>query len=121
MSEALLTLMAQEDADFTRVFAGLSDGRARDEFRDPAAFDSWAKEWQALNPDPELLAHANPVRIPRNHRIEEIIASAVAGDLAPFNRLFAAVTHPREALAEWDDLAQPPKPDEVVRQTFCGT
>ncbi|MDB6179816.1 protein adenylyltransferase SelO [Paracoccus fistulariae] len=121
MSEALLTLMAQQDADFTRVFAGLSDGSARDEFRDPAAFDSWATDWRALNPDPELLAHANPVRIPRNHRIEEIIASAVAGDLAPFNRLFAAVTHPREALAEWDDLAQPPKPDEVVRQTFCGT
>ncbi|MBK4217777.1 YdiU family protein [Paracoccus caeni] len=121
LTEELLTLMARQNADFTRVFAGLADGSARDEFIDRDAFDAWAVTWQKHNPDPELLAHANPVRIPRNHRVEEIIASAVAGDLAPFRRLFEAVTHPREKRAEWDDLAVPPRPEEVVRQTFCGT
>ncbi len=121
LAERLLSLMAVQRVDFTRVFAGLADGTARGEFTDPTAFDAWAADWQAHDPDPALMAHANPLRIPRNHRIEGVIASAVAGDMAPFRRLFAAVTHPREARAEWDDLATAPLPNEAVRQTFCGT
>ncbi|AUH34775.1 protein adenylyltransferase SelO [Paracoccus tegillarcae] len=119
--ERLLTLMAQQKADFTRVFAGLSDGTARDEFALPAGFDEWAKDWQALGPDHAMMAQANPRRIPRNHRIEEVITTAIAGDLAPFQRLLAGVTHPREDRGEWDDLAQKPLPTEIVRRTFCGT
>ena len=121
MAEKLLTIMAQQRADFTRVFAGLADDSARAEFAEPAAFDAWRTDWQAHRPDPDLLQHANPRRIPRNHRIEAAIGAAVAGDLAPFRRLFDAVTHPREARAPWDDLSDAPRPDEIVRQTFCGT
>lgn len=119
--ERLLTLMATERADFTRVFAGLSDGTARDEFTDRAGFDAWSRDWQALSPDQAVMARANPHRIPRNHRIEQAIASAVAGDMAPFDRLFQALTHPHDLHAEWADLALPPAPAEAVRQTFCGT
>ena len=119
--ESLLTIMAQQEADFTRVFAGLATNTARNEFADPVRFDEWAAKWQKLQPDPALMAHANPLRIPRNHRIEQIIASAVAGDMAPFQRLFAAITHPHEDRAEWNALSLPPKSDEVVHQTFCGT
>lgn len=121
LAEELLTLMARQNADFTRVFAGLADGSARDEFTDCDAFDDWAARWREHGPDAALLDHANPVRIPRNHNIEGIIASAVAGDLAPFRQLFDAITHPREKRADWDDLALPPRPEEVVHQTFCGT
>ena len=121
LAESLLTLMARERADFTRVFAGLSDGSARDEFADPAPFGAWTEGWRKHDPDPALLAHANPRRIPRNHRIEEAIAAAVAGDLAPFKHLFDAVTHPRDDRDEWLDLARAPMPSEAVRQTFCGT
>ena len=121
LAEGLLTIMAQQDADFTRVFAGLADGKARDEFTDPSNFDEWAAEWRNQKPDDELMAHANPVRIPRNHQIEDIIASAVAGDLAPFNRMFDAVTHPRQQKPEWDTLSRAPKSEQIVRHTFCGT
>ena len=121
LAEGLLTLMARERADFTRVFAGLADGGARDEFTDPTAFDAWAEGWRRSDPDPALMAHANPRRIPRNHRIEAAIASAVAGDMAPFEHLFLAVTHPREDRADWADLARAPLPEQAVRQTFCGT
>lgn len=119
--ERLLSMMAAERADFTRVFAGLSDGSARDEFTDRASFDAWARDWQALSPDRALMAQANPRRIPRNHRIEQAIASAVAGDMAPFERLFQAVTHPREDRADWADLAHAPTTAQQVHQTFCGT
>jgi uncharacterized protein YdiU (UPF0061 family) len=121
LAEALLTIMAQQKADFTRVFHGLATGQARAEFADPTAFDDWHRDWQAHRPDLALMAHANPVRIPRNHRIESIIASAVAGDMAPFRQLFAAVTHPRTLRPDWEGLATAPLPKEVVHQTFCGT
>ncbi|MDO5612200.1 MAG: YdiU family protein [Paracoccus sp. (in: a-proteobacteria)] len=119
--EDLLRLMAAQRADFTRVFAGLTEDRARDEFTDRAAFDGWAHRWQARHPDPARMAVANPRRIPRNHRIEQAIQAAVAGDRAPFERLADAVVHPFEDRPEWDDLARPPLPDEVVPRTFCGT
>lgn len=119
--ERLLELMAQQRADFTRVFAGLSDGTARDEFTDRETFDAWTRDWQTLSPDTNVMAQANPRRIPRNHRVEEVIASAVAGDLQPFERLFAAITHPRELRDDWADLSHAPYPDQIVRQTFCGT
>ena len=119
--ERLLALMASQRADFTQVFAGLADGTARACFADARAFDAWRAEWQALSPDADIMARANPRRIPRNHRIEEMIAAAVAGEMGPFDRLFAALTHPHENRPEWDDLALAPAPEQRVSQTFCGT
>lgn len=119
--ERLLTLMARQRADFTRTFRGLVDGTARDEFTDRAAFDAWAADWQALRPDLGLIARTNPVRIPRNHRIEQAIAAALTDDLAPFRRLSQALVQPFETRPEWDDLSAAPLPAEIVHHTFCGT
>lgn len=123
--EQLLTLMAEARADFTRVFAGLSDGRARAEFADPTGYDAWARDWQAriagLGDAAQVMARANPRRIPRNHRIEAVIAAAQAGDDAPFHALDAALLEPLQDRPEWDSLAQAPRPEERVQRTFCGT
>ena len=121
----LLDLMAAAPADFTRTFAGLSDGTARDEFIDRAGFDAWAADWQArihgLADAAAVMARANPRRVPRNHRIEEVIAAAREGDYKPFHRLDSALRAPFDEQAEWADLARAPQPDEIVRRTFCGT
>lgn len=119
--DALLTLMAQEKADFTRVFHGLGDSSARDEFANRTGFDEWVSEWRDRNPDVELMKEVNPVRIPRNHQIERAISAAVTKDLAPFETLLKAVTRPDEARPEWDALSAPPTKTETVTQTFCGT
>ena len=119
--ERLLALMAAQQADFTRVFRGLATGAARDEFRDPAPFDAWAQDWQARSPDLELAAGASPVRIPRNHRIQQAIDAGLEGDFAPFHRLVAAVTQPFDDRPDWADLADPPAPGQEVRVTYCGT
>lgn len=124
--ERLLAVMAAGRADFTRVFAGLSDGTAGDEFADRAAYDAWARDWQArIAERPEaasLMARANPRRIPRNHRIEEAIALARdSGDFSLFHRLDAALRAPFAEHDDWADLARAPRPDEIVHRTFCGT
>lgn len=124
--ERLLSLMAADRADFTRVFAGLSDGTARDEFIDRAAFDDWARDWRARIADiadaDAVMARANPRRIPRNHRIEQAIAAARdSDDFTLFHRLDAALRAPFADRPEWDDLAVAPVADEIVQRTFCGT
>ncbi len=121
----LLDLMAAQGADFTRSFAGLSTGAARDEFSRPQDFDVWAADWQArtqgLRDMRAVMSRANPRRIPRNHRIEAAIEAARAGDYEPFLRLDTALRAPFDETEEWGDLARAPAPDEIVSRTFCGT
>ncbi|MFP1645195.1 protein adenylyltransferase SelO [Pontitalea aquivivens] len=123
--ETLLSRMALLRADFTRTFRGLLDGTARAEFAEPDAFDQWAGLWRdrlAQEADPRaVMAAANPARIPRNHRVEEAIQAAVAGDLAPFHRLNAALARPFEDDPALADYSLAPRPDQIVHRTFCGT
>ncbi|AGT08735.1 protein adenylyltransferase SelO [Paracoccus aminophilus] len=123
--ERLLDLMAASRADFTRTFAGLSDGTAASEFKDPAGFLAWQQDWQkrlASEADPQaVMARANPRRIPRNHRIEEVISAARDGNFAPFHKLDEALRAPREPRADWDEFSLAPTSEQVVHRTFCGT
>ena len=121
----LLRIMAEGRADFTNTFRALSDGKARDQFLDPKAFDKWESGWRKRLEDEEaaiaLMRAANPVYIPRNHRIEQMIQAAVAGDYGPFERLITVLASPFETRDDAKDLTYPPEPSEVVQQTFCGT
>jgi uncharacterized protein YdiU (UPF0061 family) len=119
----LLALMQAHQADFANTFRALCKGSARDEFADRAAYDLWHQRWQdRLRPETapdRLMAQVNPAVIPRNHRIEEMIQAAVAGDMGPFQRLMSALASPFEQTDP--DLARPPRPDQIVPATFCGT
>lgn len=121
----LLTRMTQERADFTNTFHALSGDKARDQFTDPASFDAWESGWRKrleAEEDPMgVMTSANPAVIPRNHRVEQMIQSAVEGDYAPFHRLVDVLSHPFDAGPDIADLQRPPAPSEVVQQTFCGT
>ncbi|WP_433988995.1 Protein adenylyltransferase SelO (plasmid) [Pseudoseohaeicola sp. NH-UV-7] len=121
----LLTRMAQEQADFTNTFRALADGTARAQFTDPTSYDAWHSDWQARlasEPDaPALMRATNPALIPRNHRIEQMIEAAVAGDMAPFHRLLSALATPYDDNPAVADLARPPLETEIVPATFCGT
>ncbi len=121
----LLTRMAGNQADFTNTFRALLDGGARDQFTDPTAFDAWEATWTARVSDeasPEtVMAAANPAFIPRNHRIEQMIAAAVDGDDSYFHHLHHVLSRPFETQPDAVELTHPPQPDEVVQATFCGT
>ena len=122
--EGLLALMQEQQADFTNTFDALArDGKVRDQMLDRAAYDDWAADWQkrlASQDDPQaVMQAASPRIIPRNHRIEEMISAAVAGDYAPFHRLMKALGDPYNT----DDLElmRPPTKAQRVAATFCGT
>ena len=119
----LLTLMAQQQADFTNSFRALGSPAARDHFTDRAAFDAWETRWQTRRSGQPaaapLIRAANPAIIPRNHRVEQMIGAATDGDYTPFHRLAAALARPFDDPPE--DLTRPPMPNEEIEATFCGT
>ncbi|MGC1498191.1 MAG: YdiU family protein [Sulfitobacter sp.] len=121
--EDLLNLMQTDGADFTNTFRALATPDAQDQFTNREAFTQWATNWQdriADEPDPvAVMNKTNPVIIPRNHRIEQMIEAAAAADMAPFERLTTALSQP---FSETDpDLHRPPTQSEIVPATFCGT
>lgn len=109
----LLQMMTETEADFTNSFARLPDL----DIAHPDAAD-WRRDWQAQSPDPDLMARHNPRVIPRTHMIEQAIQAAVSGDRNPFDTMLAAVIKPFE---DNDSFNKPPRPEEAIPQTFCGT
>ena len=121
----LLSRMADNRADFTNTLRALGTDKARDQFLDPKAFDAWEGDWKARigsETGAEARMHsANPAFIARNHQIEQMIQSAVAGDYAPMDRLLRVLARPFEDQPDSADLMRPPAPSEVVQATYCGT
>jgi uncharacterized protein YdiU (UPF0061 family) len=144
LAEDLLTLMARNRADFTLTFRALCDAAAapgepglaavRARFADAEgfdapAFDAWAARWHArlaLEPaTPAVRAAAmravSPAVIPRNALVEAALDAAVSrGDLAPFEALLDAVSHPWED-RPGDPHQAAPEPQDQPYRTFCGT
>ena len=63
----------------------------------------------------------NPVYIPRNHLVEEALATATDGDLDPLSRLLAAVSAPYDERPGFERYAEPAPKDFGAYRTFCGT
>ena len=64
----------------------------------------------------------NPAHIPRNHLLEEAIdAASRQEDFEPFHTLVDILAQPFEFDSANARYAIPPRPEQIVRQTFCGT
>ncbi len=120
--EDLLALMAEAEADFTLTFRGLADGSAKEQFTDPNGFDAWMATWRARGGnESDALCQINPILIPRNHQVEAAISAGRNGDFALFEELVDVLSEPYDANPDRAAYAQPPKPEERIHQTFCGT
>jgi uncharacterized protein YdiU (UPF0061 family) len=133
--QGLLSALHDGEADFTLAFRRLADAaEGRDgaflgTFKEPEKAGEWLVRWRQRLATEELdmaaraaaMRKVNPAVIPRNHRIQEAIAAANYGDLSFFERLLQAIEKPFEERPEFADFMQPPKPEERVTQTFCGT
>jgi uncharacterized protein YdiU (UPF0061 family) len=139
LTQDLLKLMHESQTDFTLAFRYLSDlvdpqgvrGESiRSLFELPEAFAPWLERWQQrLRLEPldasirqQVMYAVNPVYIPRNHLVEEAISAAEKHqDFGPFNSLVDILAKPFEFSQANARYATPPRPGQVVRQTFCGT
>jgi serine/tyrosine/threonine adenylyltransferase len=138
LAQDLLGRMAENGADFTLAFRRLSDAATGPEgdagvralFADPAAYDAWAGRWrERLADEPAApsaraaaMQAANPAVIPRNHLVEAALSAAVEReDFGPFEELHDVLSRPFEDRPGLERYAVPPRPEERVLQTFCGT
>jgi uncharacterized protein YdiU (UPF0061 family) len=135
LGDALLDWMHAASADFTSTFRALASSLRGDDAPldalatvEPARvwIASWRDRLTSEGRDPAVVADAmdavNPLYIPRNHRVEEALDAAAAGDLAPFRTLLDVVTHPFVARPELDRFAEPASVAFAEGyRTFCGT
>jgi uncharacterized protein YdiU (UPF0061 family) len=138
LAQDLLERMASNGADFTLTFRRLCDAAANSEadvavrslFANAHAFDDWAARWRQriaeeggdASERQAAMRTANPAFIPRNHLVEEAISAAVSkGDFSLFETLLDVLARPYEDQPNFGPYAEPPRPEQVVHQTFCGT
>ncbi len=123
--QSFLKLMMDNGLDHTLTFRRLSDGEM------PVDDSDWPKRYRArlaLEPQDEAtrrdaMRAANPVYIPRNHKVEAALGAAVEhDDYGPFEELLAVLARPFEERTEFSAYAQPPTEEEQRNfRTFCGT
>lgn len=136
-----LTLLQVDRVDYTLAWRYLADAAEGNEaalralFPEPAAPDRWLARWRERVAHDDAHAGArtpaeranamrdvNPLVIARNHRVEEALAAATGGDLAPLRALLAVVRTPYASDASHVAYAQPAPADVTARyRTFCGT
>ena len=133
----LLRIMLDNKSDYTLTFRYLSeiikgkrDSLFKQQFLEHKQISNWLKEWKELIKDQNLakkeialsMESSNPVFIPRNHLIERAIEAAVENnDFSEMKTLLTILSKPYEEQSKYGEYMKPPKPLEVVHQTFCGT
>ena len=137
--DSLLDTMEVNKADFTLTFYHLSqldsvvnekEFALRDLFAKPEAMGEWLARWRQRlslelaedNERQQNMQSINPLYIPRNHQVEAAIRAAEDhNDFSVFHALYDVLQKPFEKQQGKESYRLPPKPEEVVHQTFCGT
>lgn len=134
----LFAAMQAGQADFTLTFRRLAhvaehpdqQHRLCELFTGSSEIEGWLQDWNArVQREPITAAEraanmrrVNPEFIPRNHRVQAALDTAVeSGDLEPFHRLLAILQRPYDHQPEAAEFTLPPPPSELPFQTFCGT
>jgi serine/tyrosine/threonine adenylyltransferase len=121
---ATLKALTDGEADFTNFFVALTDGEdLHSIFKNTEAHDYWLVLWQSEVPSPDftLMQRSNPRFIARNHRVEQALDAARAGDMGLVNQLVQILAKPFEHHEGFSEYLNGPLAAEEVHATFCGT
>lgn len=125
----LLDWMHKNSADFTNTFRDLCKKLPAGELYESETFQNWFARWQnrlkkekqELETSYVLMRSLNPAVIPRNHKVEEALQAGEKGDFDPLHALLHAIDKPYQDDEHLLPYQSPPRPEEKVLQTFCGT
>jgi uncharacterized protein YdiU (UPF0061 family) len=122
--------MHQNKADYTNTFCYLMNKKIKEEkIYSNQGFISWKQQWQERlklhNNSPEkslkLMRSANPLVIPRNHKVEEALEAANNDDLNPMKNLLKVLEKPYKNQERISEYKSPAPASDIKYQTFCGT
>ena len=125
----LLTWMHEVKADYTNTFCHLMGEKIElKKYYEDKRFLNWTERWKNRlklnNYSPEkylqLMRSVNPLVIPRNHKVEEVLDSANQNNFQPLTKLIEILSKPylqNQKITEY----QLPSNQKEKYQTFCGT
>ena len=135
--EKFLEIMFEQKTDFTLTFRTLSESIDNNErkkaflylFKNSKPINNWYNDWiqrlKKQNSSKEEISkkmkNRNPVFIPRNHLVEKAISEAVDKcEFSMVDDLVEVLKRPFESNNKFN-LSDPPKANEDIKNTFCGT
>ncbi len=130
LAEEFLRWMHEARADYTHTFRNLRPHATPETATaTDTAFTAWHQRWTArLARQPQPIAEVlrlmnahNPAVVPRNHEVETALTAATGSDLAPLERLLAALANPYDQTGKPAELLNPPPSGTPICRTFCGT
>ena len=129
--QSLLNMMKRFKADYTNTFRNLTLGNLSDmEMFESEEFKKWYELWQErltrqgkLKEDvKQLMEKSNPVVIPRNHRVEEALETAVKNnDYSVMQSLLDALKNPYNYSNINEYYSELPRTTSCPYKTYCGT
>ena len=127
----LLSWMKQNKADYTNTFCHLMDGLIqKNKFFENEEFNYWKQQWKnrsklcGNSPEKSLqiMHEANPLVIPRNHLVEEVLNAATENnDLTKVKELLKILKDPYKNKPNTDYYQSTPIPGKERYKTYCGT
>ena len=127
----LLDLMHKNKADYTNTFLLLMKKEVKEEYLfKNSSFTEWHKKWndrlkknnKPLEMSLKLMSENNPLVIPRNHKVEEVLEEASnKNNLKPLEKLIKYLKNPYNNQNGISDYQIIPKQNGKKYTTFCGT
>jgi serine/tyrosine/threonine adenylyltransferase len=126
----LLNWMQQNQLDYTNTFLTLMGEVQTDDRHEDSFFSNWlSKRADRLeargitqNEAKARMAQVNPLLIPRNHYVEQVLdEAALKGNYKPFTELLDYLKTPYKRQAGIELYQHNPENSDLGYQTFCGT
>lgn len=127
--DELLQAMKKYRADFTNTFLSLTyDEWSGAVLYHSKEFKEWYEKWEerrklqkiSLNDSQKIMYQHNPAIIPRNHRVEEVLAQVEKENYEPLKKLLDLLSDPYRHTIEQMEYNKDPIPEEPY-VTYCGT
>lgn len=127
-----LDILEENNIDFTNGFRALSKILYNADIFNikDIKYINWKKRWAKRLGDQRVsfeniskkLDKINPILIPRNHTIANIIKNVMEkNDYCEFKEFLQAIKHPFDENLKYQKYYLPPQENEKVINTFCGT
>lgn len=137
----LLTIMQEKRLDYTQTFVSLAEnisqagveehltkGKAQaSDTNEADAWQQWLTRWYRRIVDDTtgaktLMNKSNPLVIPRNHHVEDILATVYqTGDLTKLHQFIGVIQNPYQQTADTVLFQGAPVDGDENYHTFCGT
>lgn len=123
----LLSWMQDKQADYTNTFLYISGQKnipgshVYDDDRFIAWYDIWKQRVDNIETAQSSMNQYNPVYIPRNHLVEEVLDEAISGNHENFHTFLELLKNPYTPQKNSEKYREHDADFEKNYMTFCGT